>query len=258
MNSSSIWNSPSLDNNLAISEQQLPDNLIEVLNLHWKSKRASLDFIKAFRSKFWREKNINLNIPILPKTMNHALGDLGEACVELSLIKGWEMSEKVMIKWIHPGSGSAPGRGIDIICFSSQGINDFRKGIWIFEVKSISAISSVDSQCSKIKGYINRNSTDIVRELLELLSWIKQISLENVDLNKYIAEFLMEDPSNIHLSGGIVYRDNYIKDKKKTSLKNKLRNYSRDDLRMPGLIFLYSNNLRKFAKAYKNGDVFVE
>ena len=249
------WNPPIQEGLIVTSINQLPNNLITQLKELWQKKQKTFKFIEDYREKFMRSKNIIINRPPLPKTFKDALGDLCEACVELCLINCWDMSEETKIKWHHPESGAAPGRGVDIVCFSKKGVEDHKVGIWIFEVKGISKSGSTDTQCNKIKKHIKRNSHEILRELIELDSWISYISLKNRSLGEFVVNFLLDDPPNIHLSGGIVYHNNLLESDKIKKLKNDIKRFS-SDLKAPGLIILFSDQLRKFANSYKNGDVF--
>lgn len=249
------WENPSNDRGIIYSNNKLPDNVIQLIKERWQKKRRSYDFIERYRKKFYREKKIDIITPDLPKTPEHALGDFSEACIEISLIEGWGMSDKNKSKWIHPMSGSAPGRGIDIICFSPPDIKDFREGIWLFEVKGANSKSSIDTQCRKVKNFINRDIYEIQRELKELDSWIVQITHNNLELSKYLAQFLMFDPPNIHLSGGIVYSNNIFDFKKINNLKDSLRGFSRT-FRTPGLILLFSDELKDCIQSYLKGEVF--
>lgn len=249
------WQKPYDDEGIICSNNELPKNIIQLIKNRWLEKRATYDFIEEYRKKFYKEKKIDIITPNLPKTDEHALGDLSEACVEISLLRGWEMSEEIKSKWIHPMSGSAPERGIDIICFSKPGINDYREGIWLFEVKGASTENSAKTQCGKIKNFVNRKEDQIQRELIELDSWINQLTLNKLELSKYIAQFLMVDPLNIHLSGGLLCYENLMDADSIKGLKNNFRVYSRA-LKNPGLILLFSNEIKELIKSYLKGEAY--
>lgn len=249
------WQKPDDDDGIICSNNELPDNIIQLIKERWLKKRATYDFIEEYRKKFYKEKNIDIITPNLPKTVEHALGDLSEACIEISLLRGWEMCEEIRSKWIHPTSGSAPGRGIDIICFSNPDVIDCRKGIWLFEVKGASNKSSAETQCSKVKRFINRKEVEIRRELIELDSWLSQLTANQLELSKRVAQFLIQDPPNIHLSGGMLLYENILDIKFIKDLKNNLRGYSRD-LTKPGLILLFSNKISDICQSYLKGYAF--
>ena len=250
-----IWQKPYDEEGIICSNNELPSNIIQLIKKRWLEKRPTYDFIEEYRKKFYIEKKIDIVTPNLPKTAEHALGDLSEACVEISLLRGWEMCEEIKSKWIHPMSGSAPGRGIDIVCFSNPGVNDYREGIWLFEVKGASTESSAKTQCGKVKNYINRKEDQIRRELIELDSWINQLTSNQLELSMRIAKFLMQDPPNIHLSGGLLLYENFMDAESINDFKNKIRSFSRD-LREPGLIFLFSNEIKELIQSYLKGEAY--
>ncbi|MBD3214403.1 MAG: hypothetical protein GF311_17460 [Candidatus Lokiarchaeota archaeon] len=199
---------------------------------------------KKYNTKFQNKQN--------PKTAEHALGDCSEASIELALLKGWKMSEITRVRWIHPNSGSAPGRGIDIICFSLPDTNDCKKGIWLFEVKGASTDASLKKQISDIKEYINRKAHALEKEFIELNTWINQITYQDNQLREYFLEILSADENKIHMGGGLVCDANLLDNNKENDFKESIKQFEHD-LDIPGLIILSVKGIKEIIKKYKDG-----
>ncbi|MCY3410439.1 MAG: hypothetical protein INQ03_02275 [Candidatus Heimdallarchaeota archaeon] len=172
--------------------------------------------------------------------MEHALGDYSEASTHLFLLESWKVSEQMDIKWIHPDTGTAPKRGIDITAFSDKNSISGIEGIIIFEVKGAMTESSLESQIKKIKKYINRSKNQINKEIQELLQILNNLGDK---LPNEIFKSIEKETPSIRLAGSLV-TDLKFKDHK--YITNFLKSFNQKKDGLPkGLIILYSQDIRK-------------
>ncbi len=231
---------PSITQDLIFSEETLRDsNVDEIIELkktlHKVSNKNSSKIIKVLENKY----KINFGDRTHQKR-EHALGDYSEATTHLFLLESWKVSEQMDIKWIHPDTGTAPKRGIDLTAFSDKNTLKGIDGIIIFEVKGASTESSVKSQLQKIKKFIYRNDTQISQEIQEVMLIINKMGAK---LSETILDSIKKDKPLIRLAGSLV-TDIEFKDNQ--AIENFLLSIKQNKSGLPkGLIILYSNNINE-------------
>ncbi len=190
------------------------------------------------------------------QTHSAALGDFSEATTTVLLLNSWGVSDNIIVKWIHPDTGAASKRGIDIIAFSDDDTLDGIRGIFIFEIKGASTKNSLDQQIKLIEKFVSRKVGEETQpELLELAALFSRTGANFSDEQLL---YLIEEKPELYLGGALI-TDEMFRDSADEKFRNsgkintfikKIRQLTINPL--SALIILYSKNINEEVNRFNN------